>query len=332
MPQLPKPAVDPVGSAIYEWYRTSRPQKHRAHLGGSQIGVECDRALWYQFRWADTGKPEGRMIRLWRRGWDEEPKLEEELEAIGIKVESIDPATGEQFRVARHGGHFGHGADGKVTGVPLGGEAVHLAEYKTANDKNWKALKAKGLKVGQPKYYDQTQTGMLVHGLERCLFISVNKNDDSIYTERVKLDRPYAEQLLERAGRIIFAPSPPVGISEDASFYKCKWCDMKEVCHYGKVAEVNCRTCVYSSPTDEGPNDEGPWRCDLHPDEPIPEDFQRTGCPSHVFHPALTGLGEVVDASDDLAKPGWVQYGDGTVNGDGGLSSADLRAKLNGPE
>ena len=39
---------------IYEHYEASRENGHRPHLGGSQIGNPCSRALWYQFRHASS--------------------------------------------------------------------------------------------------------------------------------------------------------------------------------------------------------------------------------------------------------------------------------------
>ncbi len=63
---------------------------HRAHLGGSQIGEECQRKLWYIFRWCYKEKFDGRMMRLFNRGHREEPRFLEWLEGIGAKVWADD--------------------------------------------------------------------------------------------------------------------------------------------------------------------------------------------------------------------------------------------------
>ena len=55
---------------------------------------DCDRAIWYAFRWAHPPTAyDGRMLRLFRTGDREEARLIEELRAIGCVVE------GEQERI-----------------------------------------------------------------------------------------------------------------------------------------------------------------------------------------------------------------------------------------
>ena len=78
-------------SAILEWHEKNRKSAHRPHLGGSQIGRECERALFYQFRWAWTPRFDGRMIRLFETGDLEEARFEKELRAIGAIVWAKDP-------------------------------------------------------------------------------------------------------------------------------------------------------------------------------------------------------------------------------------------------
>ena len=58
--------------AIYKYYKDKRKNDHRPHLGGSQIGNECSRALWYQFRHAWSPRFDGRMLRLFETGDREE--------------------------------------------------------------------------------------------------------------------------------------------------------------------------------------------------------------------------------------------------------------------
>ena len=61
-----------------------RKNDHRPQLvGGSQIGNECSRALWYQFRWAWSPDFDGkRMLRLFETGDREEDRVLENLKAI----------------------------------------------------------------------------------------------------------------------------------------------------------------------------------------------------------------------------------------------------------
>jgi hypothetical protein len=59
---------------------------NRAHLGGSLIGRKCYRQLWYSFRWANTEKFNGRMLRLFERGHKEEFRFVNYLKMAGINV------------------------------------------------------------------------------------------------------------------------------------------------------------------------------------------------------------------------------------------------------
>lgn len=58
----------------------------RTHLGGSLIGRECLRELWYTFRWATNVKFSGRILRLFDRGHKEEFRFVEYLRQIGVEV------------------------------------------------------------------------------------------------------------------------------------------------------------------------------------------------------------------------------------------------------
>jgi hypothetical protein len=67
--------------------------KPRPHLGASVIGKECLRSIWYGWRWASLVHFEGRMLRLFNRGHEEEPRFVRWFERIGAAVETVDPAT-----------------------------------------------------------------------------------------------------------------------------------------------------------------------------------------------------------------------------------------------
>lgn len=64
---------------------TLLPQKHRPYLGMSQIGHECERYLWYCFRWAFLEEITPRLNRLFERGHREEPEIVKALATVGIK-------------------------------------------------------------------------------------------------------------------------------------------------------------------------------------------------------------------------------------------------------
>jgi rubrerythrin len=295
---------------IFAWYQARRKPAHRPHLGGSQIGAECSRALFYQFRWADTPDHDGRVLRLFETGDREERRVIDNLRAIGVTVWDRDPETGKQIAFTAHGGHFALSLDGVVEGLPESGKP-HTLEIKTMNERNFGTLERDGLQKAKPIYWAQCQIGMHMAGLDRCLFIAVNKNDDSIYAERVKIDHETGAKLLAKAAAIIFAERPPPRINEDPSFYICRFCDYRHVCHEGKPPEVNCRTCAHSTPEKDGS-----WSC--------AKGLQMwRECPAHLFNPYLLGW-EMTDAGDD-----WIEYvtPDGEIIRNHEANSREIAAK-----
>ena len=70
----------------------------RPHLGASVIGRPCARELWYSFRWGTESDFNGRLLRLFRRGHQEEGPLVADLRNAGVTVLDADPRTGKQFQ------------------------------------------------------------------------------------------------------------------------------------------------------------------------------------------------------------------------------------------
>jgi len=295
--------------AIYQHYIDKRKDAHRPHLGGSQIGNPCSRALWYQFRHMDRPVFEGRTLRLFETGDREENRLVENLRAVGVTIWDRDPETGKQIRFEACDGHFALSLDGVAEGLQESSQP-HTLEFKTMNDKNFKAMQKDGVEKSKPVYYAQCQIGMHLAGLERCAFIAVNKNDDAIYMERIKYDPAMGLQLVAKAKEIIFSDKPPAKLNTDPSYYLCKFCDYRHVCHEGKPPEVNCRTCAHATP-EAG----GKWSCAKGQNFGAP-------CVLHLFNPYAIPW-EIYDAGDD-----WIEYvtEDGEIIRNHEANSADIAA------
>lgn len=276
---------------IYEHYQNKRKNEHRPHLGGSQIGNECSRALWYQFRWAWSPRFDGRMLRLFETGDREEDRIVRNLRDIGVTVWDRDPDTGRQVRFEACGGHFALSLDGVGEGLPESSQP-HTIEMKTMNTKKFKALKAKGLQEVVPVYWAQCQVGMYLSDLDRCAFIVVCKETDELYMERIKLDKAEAMQLLAKAEVIIFSDNPPPRLSEEPSDWRCKFCPYWAVCHGCKIPEANCRTCAHSTPERDGT-----WSCAKG------RNFGEI-CQDHLFNPEI--MPKDLEVQD--ARMGWVEY------------------------
>ena len=286
----------PLVSLIYELYkRRGDAEVPRGYLGGSSIGEECNRKLWYGFRWASKPTFSGRMYRLFQTGHLAEPRFIKDLRDVGVEVFERDPKTGLQFAFSDVYGHFRGNTDGLAKRVPGGGARPHLLECKTHSAKSFADLKKKGVEAAQPKHWTQMNTYMGWGKYERALYVAVNKDTDELHIERTKFDPTAFLQTQAKAERIIFATVPPARLSDDPAFYKCKLCDHNLVCHGERVPQKSCRTCVHITPTKDG---DGSWHCnryDIHPTH----DQQLTGCAAHLPLPPLLQYATPEDAGED---------------------------------
>lgn len=322
MTAIPSP-INSTVAAIYRGYEERRGEEMRPHLGASQIGHPCSRALWYGFRWALAKDFDGRMLRLFDTGQREEDRLILDLRHIGVEVHAFDP-EGNQWRVSAHGGHFGGSMDGCAIGLPEAPKTWHVLEFKTHNLKSFTDLQAKGVRDAKPMHYAQMQVYMELTGMTRALYLAVCKNDDQLYAERVEHDPVAAAKLLAKAERIIFSDEPPAKLNDNSSWWECKFCDYHGVCHGEAVALVNCRTCAHVTAARDGT-----WRCE-DPDQarsPLSDGEQRAGCPGHRYNPhLLANVAEYLGGNGKDAEYRDRKIGKVFWNGDGttGLTSRQI--------
>jgi hypothetical protein len=289
------PQADSTVCLIYRAREQRDNRPPRAHLGASQIGRACEREAWYAFRWADYPYYDGRLLSIFDRGQREEAVFIRDLRDAGVTVHAVDPETGRQFTFSDFGGHFGGSMDGAALGLPEAPKTWHVLEFKTHSSKSFAATVKNGVEKAHPEHYAQMQLYMGWSGMERALYLAVNKDTDEIHAERLAFDRVAFAQLREKAERIIFSVIPQ-RISESPAFFVCKTCNFHSVCHGGRFPRVTCRTCAHSTP-----DREGNWQCERHK-KTLTVEEQRAGCPQHLFHPHLMPV-------DPLqARPGWVCY------------------------
>lgn len=280
-----------IVDSIYALYEQGAREAPRPYLGASIIGGDCERALWYGFRWACPSEEiSGRKLRLFETGHREEARIIAELKAVGVEV------AGEQTGVSAVGGHFRGHMDGVVLGLPESPKTPHVLEIKTHNEKSYADLWKKGVQKSKPVHYAQMQIYMHFSECKRALYLSVNKNDDTLYSERIAYDGKFAFSLMKKAWRIIEAHKAPSKLHEDPEAreaFVCGWCPAKAVCHEGEFAQRNCRTCLSSTPLIDDTG-HGAWRCDYW-DTGLTIDQQRLGCPMHRYLPSFVP-GEQTDA------------------------------------
>ena len=280
---------------IDDAYDDSTHDRFRSHMGISTSGRECARELWYKWRWASVGKVSARMLRLFNRGHLEEARFAAMFLAAGFELWR-EEAPGKQFRVSHFGGHYGSAIDGVIRGIPEMPNVNLLTEMKTHNEKSFKKLAGEkdsegnylpgktpqGVAVAKPEHYVQMQQYMEYYKLNFGLYCAVHKDSDELYFEIVQFVPKVAEGYRERSRKIMWAKEAPPKISTNASFWRCKYCDVKGVCHFNDAPDFNCRTCAAAYPTEDGN-----WRCATHGHAIIDKDRQLVGCQDWAQHPSF---------------------------------------------
>ena len=319
IPQTESATVAAVKAARVARLEASDRDSRR--LSASSWGGECDRALWYAFRWAMAPeKHDGQVRRRFQTGDVEEDRVVADLAHAGFDVRPNDPATGEQWEYSLLDGHGVAKLDGKITGLPEAPKTEHVLEIKSHNDKSFKALIKDGVQKSKPTHYAQMQLGMHGAKLTRALYFSVNKNTDEEYSERVEYDVTLVTNLLARGERIVRAENAPPKLHEDPTAkmaFACGWCAAKELCHQGGQPRRHCRTCLFSTAEMGG---DARWTCARHKID-LSVEQQRAGCDRHLYLPTLVP-GEQTDAAADGS---WVSYRltDGSTFIDGYLPAGE---------
>ncbi|MCQ4159209.1 PD-(D/E)XK nuclease family protein [Roseomonas sp. GC11] len=290
------PSASLTVDAIYAAYEAAADHGYREHLGASLIGTECERALWYSFRWATRARHTGRLLRLFDTGHLAEARFVADLRRIGVTVLDLDPATGRQWNLRDASGHFGGSMDAVAIGFPEAPKAWHVCEFKTHSAKSFAKLKAEGVASSKPLHWAQMQAYMQLADLDRAFYLAVCKDTDELYQERIRHDAEAGLRILAKAERIIAAARPPARISEDPAWWQCRFCDHHAVCHGGAVPERHCRSCLHATPVADGA-----WHCARHPCVLLRRD-QQAGCGLHLYIPNLIAA-EQIDAGED-----WVSY------------------------
>lgn len=289
-PGIPKAVAKRVLEDIDRYNIEAYDGGHRWHLGASLIGEECKRKLWYGFRWCKREKHEGRTLRLFNRGHREEDRFVEWLRGAGFEVWTHATPNvfdehgnivieGKQYRVSAVHGHFGGSLDGIAKFPPSYGiDEPVLLEFKTNGTGNgFNKLVSNGMAVEKKMHYAQTSTygSDEAYRFRYVLYLNINKNDDSIHVELVKLDWKLGDQMRLKAETIIFSQTPPPRLSDNPTFQECGWCHLKDVCHTGALPEKNCRSCKNCRPIENGE-----FFCDVH-NGAIPREYVPQGCDAY---------------------------------------------------
>jgi hypothetical protein len=222
----------------------STTREKRRYLGASRLGVSCERAL--QFEYADApvdpgAEFAGRTLRIFDVG-----HALEDLAIRWLRLAGIDLHTrrkdGGQFGFSVANGRIQGHVDGVIADAPadLGLTFPTLWEFKTMNDRNWKACVKSGVAVSKPVYAAQVaiyQAYMepAIPGISDhpALFTAINKGTQELWFELVPFDGGLAQRMSDRAVRVIQATEAGEllpRITTDSSYYECKYCSWATRC------------------------------------------------------------------------------------------------------
>lgn len=330
-PTAADPTLDAIASAIED---AARLEESRGYLGMSSIGMDCERMLWYQFRFC---APPGNGFTAptlcnFEDGHRTEDVMADRLRRVpGVKLHTINPSDGKQFGFKAVGGHFRGHIDGAILGILQAPRTWHIWEHKASEKGVSTLIKAKAdvgekqaLAKWNPVYHAQAIMYMDRAEITRHYLTVTGPGGRMPWTSvRTNADPAEAQRLTEKAERIIYSAEPLPRLSDDPAHWKCKGCALATVCHTPTLPPVSCRTCLHATPEPDG---DGRWSCAKYGAD-IPLDAQREGCAEHRYIPALLARwGEAVDASE---AEGWVEYkaADGLVfrNGPWGPGSYSSR-------
>jgi len=263
-------------AALIDAHHAKKTEPPRQHLGCSIIGHHCERYAWLTFRGFSAPVP-GRVRRIFRRGQREEETVISDLAAIGcefggrIKVQfsAVPHLQGETDEVI-------------VRGLPGALKTPHILEIKTHNHKSFAELAKNGLEKAKPQHYAQMQLYMVGAGINDGMYYSINKDNDEIYTERVKANKPMVSDLIAKAIRLVEDNRlpPPKG---DITWWECKMCSLYQVCHGSKKDQAipdikgHCRACEYGSPISGSTE----WNCRYHNGN-VPAEYHADACKNFV--------------------------------------------------
>ena len=213
-------------------------QPDRDYLGGSRVGVECERALQYEFTKTpvDPGKDlSGRIIRVFARGHWVESAMIKWLRTSGYGLVAGDE-HGKQFEFVAHDGYVkGHDDGFFAAGPEEFGPYPRLWECKGLMQKYYLPIVKHGLLEKSPTYYGQVQYYMQKFDLTAnpALYSVININTMEIYWEEIPFDPNYFDMLDAKVNRIIqscLGGELLPRMNQNRDYFKCKMCSYRQRC------------------------------------------------------------------------------------------------------
>ncbi len=218
----------------------------RNYLGASRLGVNCSRALQYEYSKINKDKHRefsGKTLRVFEAGHLFEELIIKWLRLAGFEI-STENKEGNQHGFKSAGGRIKGHVDGIITKVPKGIniKTPAILEVKSLNGKSWREIQRHGLMVSNPIYAGQIALYQAYISNNHCLFTAINKDTAEIYHELIPFDIVLAGRLSDKAVNILKATEnkellPRISMSRE--FLDCKFCAYQDRCWYSNNNKLN---------------------------------------------------------------------------------------------
>jgi hypothetical protein len=240
-PKLTERINDLIDKALT---KESENQQPRDYLGASRLGVNCSRAL--QFEYTDTPKDDdqnftGKTLRIFQAGHVFEDLAIKWLRDAGFEL-ITNRQNGSQFGFNVAQGKIKGHIDGVIIDAP---ESLNLSfpmlwECKSLNNKSFKDTVKKGLAISKTIYASQIAIYQAymegsIHNISKnpAFFTAINKDTAEIYFELIPFDKTLAQNMSDKAVKILKATEAHEllpKISNDPAYFECKFCPWQMRC------------------------------------------------------------------------------------------------------
>lgn len=209
-------------------------EDQRTYLGASRWGHHCERALGYEYHKVPKDPETGfsaNTYRIFDMGHDVEARMISYMKLAGFDLQTHGK-DGKQLGFMVCGDRLGGHCDGIIHAGPGITKAPLVWECKGLNDKSWNDTKTKGVKASKPVYYAQMQTYIAYMSLEGFVFTAVNRNTGEVYIELGEPDMRTAQEVSDKAVRVIEAERPEdlAKCAAEETDFRCKFCDYRKRC------------------------------------------------------------------------------------------------------
>lgn len=235
MVELPKRGTVDL---IKETIEKNQERQNRNYIGASSIGDECSRKIWYAYNNYPKKEMGWLVLCAIEDGHRTEALMVDRYRMVeGIELHA-DDGTG-QFGFDYNGegwlkGHY----DGVIKGLSESPNTWHIWECKAKTEEKFKELKKcidtygekEAMKNWDYLYYCQAVLYMHMEKLTRHCMVVAKAGGRDFVQIRTEANPKLAKALIAKAERIRDAKQPPEKIA-GKNYYKCKWCEFREVCH-----------------------------------------------------------------------------------------------------